>query len=141
MNSIATVLPVLFALSSCVEESYCRRLEGSWTVMSLTWDGFVFEENVVRRAEWTFKGRKDEIAYEENTEKGSHRIIPFVSPPAIDLVAEGGFVSPGIFSVQGDTLKICFTNELGGDRPTDFTSTKGSSRILVILTRKKKPNN
>ncbi len=43
----------------------------------------------------------------------------------------------GIYSLDGDDLKICFQRVLEGPRPDAFTTTKGSDREVLILKRMK----
>jgi uncharacterized protein (TIGR03067 family) len=63
-------------------------------------------------------------------------------PKAVDLkYTKGpntGKVEPGIYSVEGDTLKICINEKKGGMRPAEFTSTKQNEFALVVLKKVKK---
>jgi uncharacterized protein (TIGR03067 family) len=42
----------------------------------------------------------------------------------------------GIYALDGDTLKICYTMP-GGERPKDFDSAVGSGRYSATWKRKK----
>jgi uncharacterized protein (TIGR03067 family) len=60
------------------------------------------------------------------------------TPKEIDLTHhQGGEPAwPGIYELNGDDLKICLDLE-GKSRPTEFKTTSGDKRLLLILKRKK----
>ena len=43
----------------------------------------------------------------------------------------------GIFDLKADTLKLCFPNEPGQDRPKEFESPNGAKLSLIKLKRSK----
>jgi hypothetical protein len=43
----------------------------------------------------------------------------------------------GIYTVEGDALKMCFTKP-GNQRPTEFSAKEGSPAMLIELKREKK---
>jgi uncharacterized protein (TIGR03067 family) len=65
---------------------------------------------------------------------------PKQRPPETDLVAKKGplkgKVSPAIYALDGDTLKIVPTQP-GEKRPTSFESKKDSEHVFLALERRK----
>lgn len=47
-------------------------------------------------------------------------------------------ITKAIFSVQGGGLTICIPDRGEAPRPTEFKTTKGDQRLLIILTRDQK---
>lgn len=139
MSSSTMLLSLMFAVSSGSEMIYHKSLEGSWSPISLTWDGLELGTKDVDHIEWTFKASKQLIRYDGNVEKGSYSMITFCIVPGIDVINEDGGVFAGIFCLEKDELKVCYALKRGQDRPAEFTAGKGSSRVLVILKRKNKP--
>jgi uncharacterized protein (TIGR03067 family) len=69
--------------------------------------------------------------------KDTYEVDPNAKPPTIDLKMEKeGGVALGIYSLDGDTLTICWT-ERGKVRPKDFSSKPGSGFDLFVLKREK----
>jgi len=52
----------------------------------------------------------------------------------IDFLANDGSTLEAIYEINGDTLKLCLSQD-DGPRPTDFAAKKDSKRILLILKR------
>ena len=73
--------------------------------------------------------------------KAKFTIDPTKKPKTIDYtIIEGGNKGqevPGIYEIDGDTIKFCFSAP-GKDRPTDFTAKEGSGRTLSTWKRDKK---
>jgi uncharacterized protein (TIGR03067 family) len=47
------------------------------------------------------------------------------------------FLRKGIWKLDDDILLVCY-DDVGGERPTEFTAPKGSNRVLYTLRRKGK---
>ncbi len=59
-------------------------------------------------------------------------------PRRMDLKTPDGMKMAGIYEIQGETLKLCFTREGEGVRPTKFESPAKSQSVLIIMKRQKK---
>ena len=72
--------------------------------------------------------------------KGTHKLDTTKKPHQIDAVrSEGpnsGETIRGIYSIDGDTYKVCFA-AAGKDRPTEFSTTQGDGHRLIVMKRKK----
>jgi uncharacterized protein (TIGR03067 family) len=118
-------------------------LQGTWDVVKLQIAG----EDVTAflkdaGATMTFDGNKYAFAAGPEGEKGTFKLDPKAKPAAIDLtIAEGrgkGKVQPGIYDLDGDTLKICLGDEGSKDRPTKFASAKGEAELVLFTLKRKK---
>ena len=45
-------------------------------------------------------------------------------------------MSPGIYELDGDTLKVCYAID-GGKRPAEFKAKPGSKHVLIVFKRLK----
>jgi uncharacterized protein (TIGR03067 family) len=116
------------------------KLQGTWRIETSVWNG-VPERDVALSVTLVFQGDKltwvdkDGIHYQEDTIK----LMPDQSPRAIDNWSKGrGQAAPGIYLLEGNTLRWC---SAGGDnqvRPTSFASKPGSKQSLLLLRRQKK---
>jgi uncharacterized protein (TIGR03067 family) len=62
--------------------------------------------------------------------------MPDQKPKAIDCTSKGsGQPAPGIYSLEGDTLKWCSAGGTNKIRPTKFSSQPGSKQSLMVLHR------
>ena len=73
-------------------------------------------------------GRKQESIY---------KLEPSTSPKSIDLTTNGQ-TKPGIYDLQGDTLRICLS-EKSNVRPTAFDSQPDSVNDVVLIMKRIKP--
>ena len=68
--------------------------------------------------------------------KGTGKLDPAKKPKAADWAIEGSdMVAKGIYEVDGDTWKHCFSLT---ERPTEFGSKEGSGVYYIVLKRVKK---
>jgi uncharacterized protein (TIGR03067 family) len=77
--------------------------------------------------------------------KGKITLDPSKQPKTLDMEltedAQGhhqGEVSPGIYAVEGDTLKWCNTAPGEPNRPKEFSTNKEKNHMLLVLKRDKK---
>ena len=116
-------------------------VRGSWTCVSAVVDGKPLPEKTVRKLKLVLTAdrykteRGDEVLFDS-----TYRLDPGHKPARIDMIGtEGdaaGKPAPGIYALDGDTLKICYTMP-GGKRPERFESAAGSGVFLVVWTRAK----
>jgi uncharacterized protein (TIGR03067 family) len=108
-------------------------LQGAWTVVSFESRGEPEKKHVGLKV--IFDGDKVTIKDGKKDEA-----VPFVldttkKPKQINIDRK----AHAIYSVDGDTLKICF-DKLGDsekDRPTEFVSKKDGDRELVLMVLKR----
>ena len=74
-------------------------------------------------------------------EKGvefTYKLDPSAKPKTIDLDNGGGKSWMSVYSLDGNTLKICSPHEPGGDRPAEVGTKEGSRSFMLVLKREAK---
>jgi uncharacterized protein (TIGR03067 family) len=117
-------------------------LRGTWKVVELTEKGEKIAAKELEPVEVVILGTKMTINDEGKfREEIALKIDAAKKPKTVDLRYTKGpnadKVEPGIYEIDGDTLKICSCEKKGGDRPKDFTSTKENECSVVLLKRVK----
>jgi len=123
-----------------------KGLKGRWVSEKFVWAGRESEDG----EQVTLVIGADSVSwqYAKTTGKAakttgntySYKLDPSKKPPEIDLtITDGEFKGktfPGIYQLDGDTLKLCRAQP-GQERPTEFASKKGSDTIFLTLKRAK----
>jgi uncharacterized protein (TIGR03067 family) len=117
------------------------QLQGEWSMVSGTTDGFPIPEQMISNSKRTCKG--DELTVIVGGQlimKAKISIDPAKKPKTMDYdVTAGpnkGKKLLGIYELDGDTFKSCFAAP-GAERPTDFTSKPGEKQTLTVWKRNK----
>jgi len=118
------------------------KLEGEWSMVSGTADGYPLPEAAVKTGKRVAKDGQTTINLLGKVYfKAKVTIDPARKPKAIDYaMTEGptkGKTQLGIYDLDGDTVKFCFAAP-GKERPTEFTAKAGSERTLSVWKRDKK---
>jgi uncharacterized protein (TIGR03067 family) len=121
------------------------KLQGTWEITEVVNSGKAIAGEKLKGGQVVFKG--DEMTIKEGDDdkdprKFTVKLDPGKKPRALDATAlnrdQKGSVSPGIYELDGDALKICSPNDDSKERPKAFKSEEGSSVILLTLKRVKK---
>jgi uncharacterized protein (TIGR03067 family) len=127
-----------FAQSSDLAKDDLDKLQGTWRLESSLWNG-VPQPETAKSATFLFQGDKFIVVDRDgNRQEETIRLMPGQTPKAIDCWSKGGGrLSPGIYELEGDTLRWC--SPLGSPkvRPTSFSSQPGSRQYLLVLRREK----
>jgi uncharacterized protein (TIGR03067 family) len=73
-----------------------------------------------------------------------YKLDPSKKPKAIDLTFDaldgggGKETYRAIYELDGDTLKICWSEKAPDHRPTKFASDEGSAQTMIVFKREKK---
>ena len=68
----------------------------------------------------------------------TYQLDPAAKPKAIDLDNGGGKTWNSVYSLEGNTLKICAPLDPGGNRPAEVATKDGSKSRLLVLKRETK---
>jgi uncharacterized protein (TIGR03067 family) len=116
-----------------------QRLQGGWQAE-------VAQENGTKSAAEELKGRtlffgRDTFLFRRSDnllQIGILKLDPAKSPKTVNAIVmrgpQKGEIMLGIYSLEGDTLKICFDVQ-GEERPKEFTAPTGSGRLFMICKR------
>ena len=115
-----------------------KKLTGTWEEVSHTADGKAKTADEVKGRTVVIDASGKWEAFQDGTSllKGTVKLDPAKKPRAADWTIEGSdMVAKGIYEVDGDTWKHCFSL---ADRPTEFGSKEGSGVYYIVLKRVKK---
>ena len=89
----------------------------------------------ITQMQFTFKGggKMTMSVGEKPPREGEYKLDPTAKVKEIDLVASGR-VSPGIYELDGDTLKICMPQKSKAPRPIEM---KPDGNQVVVITFKR----
>jgi uncharacterized protein (TIGR03067 family) len=152
IRTLAAVAMLMLVAADAKEDAVkaeLERMEGTWQSVSITVDGTELLADDVESGrmtftadgKWSFKAKDPS----ENDE-GTFTVDPTKSPKAADFVSMGekhkGMRTLDIYELDGDTMKVCyvFVDPAKGEakeRPTKFSSEKGSGHILLVAKRVK----
>jgi uncharacterized protein (TIGR03067 family) len=119
-----------------------KKLQGTWKVTAVTYNGKDFYEKGQPPFDFIIKG--DEIVVQGNDAvkkeyaRMRFKLDPSFTPKLFDLTVTGGIQlnakMEGIYELKGDDLKLCI-RIFGNDRPTKFEAPGDSSNALLILKK------
>ncbi len=117
-----------------------KKFQGVWKVTEAYDKGDKVPAEDLRSLEVIFEGNKILVREGDKVhDRMTFQINPAKKPKTIDMThAEGpnkGRTDPGIYLLEGNSLKICVNEKKGGARPTEFASKRGSSVSLIVLKR------
>jgi uncharacterized protein (TIGR03067 family) len=119
-----------------------EKMQGDWAAVSMCSDGVKSSDDEAQSIFETIKGdRYTLFLFNKPLVKGTIKIDARKKPKTIDTTMTDGLgkgtTTLGIYEIDGATLKFC-SAQPGKDRPTDFTSKKGSGHFLSVWEREKK---
>lgn len=109
-------------------------IQGTWQVISLEAGGKDAPKNAFRQKRFLIKGDKISTSG-KSADLRSYQLDAKARPKAIDLPSSvSGEFAKAIYEVDGDNLKLCFSQSTKLDRPRDF-DTAGTRYFCFILKR------
>ena len=122
------------------------KLQGTWQATEGMSEGKPVPKEQLQGIKLVFSGEQMSLfppdGKGKKTVEYTFRVDPGKKPKAIDLIRrEGGSkgkIARAIYELDGDTLKLCLTNRLDRDRPTEFAAPEKAGLTLLTLKRVKK---
>jgi RNA polymerase sigma-70 factor (ECF subfamily) len=116
---------------------------GTWKVEKVEVDGMDGSDNTeeglkFKGAMLTFTADKIAAKSGEKSVELTYKLDPSAKPKTIDLDNGGGKSWMSVYSLDGNTLKICSPREPGGNRPAEVGTKEGSSSFMLVLKREAK---
>jgi len=111
-----------------------EQIQGKWKMVSSERNGrdrpVKVTQVIIKADKITFVGPDGKETFDV-----PYKLDAAKKPKAIDVKNEkGDETSPGIYSLEGDTLKICYARP-GKQRPSEFATKPGSELNLIVLKR------
>jgi uncharacterized protein (TIGR03067 family) len=142
MKLVYLLLPsvCLMQLTGAAKDAAIKKdkeaLQGTWSVITVTTDGKDVDVTKLVGAKVIFEGDKamGKVIRLGKGNECQFRIDPTVKPKAIDFIHSDGTVTPGIYLLDENKLKIC-NNTPKSPRPKAFESKTGTDTVLINLRR------
>lgn len=143
------VLVAVFAAGACsrprpappapaadAAQAELARLQGAWRIEASWWNGTP-EPEAARTVTILFQGDKCvTVDRDGNRLEETVRVRPEQAPKGIDRWGkDAGPPAPGIYALEGDTLRWCSAGGANPTRPNVFASEPGSRHSLLVLRR------
>ncbi|TWT57401.1 hypothetical protein KOR42_07620 [Thalassoglobus neptunius] len=119
-----------------------KNFSGDWEVVELVEDGKVIPQEAIRS--WLPSGGKVEIAenaiiFTSPSDGKKHVKVFSIDatkyPPELTINTQEGIEGWGIFRFDEGRLVLCLSHPTEAARPTDFSASAGSKRMLMVLKR------
>ena len=114
------------------------KMQGEWVMASGERDGQKIPDEQAKTIRRTTKGDQFTITVDgQVVAKGTFKVDPTKKPKTIDFLREGDEKILGIYELDGDTYKACYSAP-GKERPTEFSAKAGGGNTLSVWKREKK---
>lgn len=132
---------VLSIAADAPDKADLEAIQGTWVLSAMESEG----EDVPKEhfKAWTAEYQGNRVTFRDGERvrrRGIVTLDPSRNPKAVNTWDQDGPYEdrtvPGIYEVDGDTLKLCFARP-GDERPKAFTTKDGTGFLFCIYKRKK----
>jgi uncharacterized protein (TIGR03067 family) len=141
LSAVLTALLIVLSGVSGDEKKDEEKIQGHWIVVSREFIGKKTPEAELKALKVTIKDGTITMDDGKQKEKIPYKLDPSKKPKSIDLAntgIESKETSLGIYELDGDTLKICWSEKDHEHRATKFASDTDSGQTMIVLKREKK---
>jgi uncharacterized protein (TIGR03067 family) len=114
------------------------KLQGTWKIVAGNEAGTTIPAERVKGTRMVVAGNTMSVQERGEKREMTFKLDPLKEPRAIDLTTttgkDKGATAPGIYSLEGNTLKIAFAMP-GKERPVNFAPRRGSGEMLFVMKR------
>ncbi|WP_020468572.1 TIGR03067 domain-containing protein [Zavarzinella formosa] len=116
-----------------------EKFQGVWKVTAYEKSGTNAPKDRLEKLAFTFKESEMSMSIGPK-ESNTIKLDPSKKPGQLNITDTQKKVTYGIYEIDGDTLKMCFSMAIGDEtkRPVKFATEKDSNTILMVLKREKK---
>ena len=114
-----------------------ENIQSAWKAVSGEAGGQKLSDERIESIKIVIAADKITVNVADNTRVSTYKIDPTQKPKTIDLTNEMDQTAPGIYELDGDTLKVCW-NQGGSERPKKFESKPDTQVRLMVFKREKK---
>jgi uncharacterized protein (TIGR03067 family) len=141
MNALPALAAALLLTADDPAKSDLDQLQGTWVLVAMETHGEAVDPEAFKGQTAEYEGNKLTLrAGDAVRRRGIVTLAPSRSPKAINTWDQDGPFEdetvPGIYEIQGDTLKLCFARP-GDDRPKAFTTKEGTGFLSCVYKRRK----
>jgi uncharacterized protein (TIGR03067 family) len=130
-------LLILGLLVTADDTKDATAIQGTWVVESVVDNGKPNQE--IKGDRLIIKNGTITVQRQGEEKKATYKLDPGKDPKTIDVSeSEPKQEYPGIYRLEGDTLRICVPSQGNGKRPAAFESKPDSGLMLLVLKREKK---
>jgi len=125
------------------KEGEAKPIEGTWRVIEVDANGKHSAQETSTKQRWVITRDRLTMHYDDGgSDEITYQVDPTQKPKRIDLTfstgAFGGMTFLGIFELNGDQLKVCYT-KAQGKRPSEFDVSGENARGGLRFVLKREP--
>ncbi len=139
----ALLTPLALVLPPAARADDLKAMEGTWKVESAEAGGQPVESDDLKNLEVRIKGDQYNVNTKDGPNIGTLKLDETQKPRTMDATRTEGFeagkVVQAIYTLEGDTLRVCYALD-GGERPTELATKEGSPWLLITYRREKSEN-
>ena len=141
MNLLAVLMTAFLLGGGDPPKTDLDELQGTWVMVSMETEGHEVAAEDFKN--WTAVYEQNRVTLRDGDRVRRRGIItldPSRKPKAINTWDQDGPYEdqtvPGIYDLEGDTLKLCFARP-GQERPKEFTTKSGTAFLVCVYKRHK----